>query len=39
MTKHIIDFKRGFMVVKLDMERPVEQLSLPTIDDQNQSGG
>ncbi|MGD0027189.1 MAG: hypothetical protein ABSC37_21625 [Xanthobacteraceae bacterium] len=27
-NKHIVDFKRGFMVVKPDMERPVEQLSL-----------
>jgi DNA-binding GntR family transcriptional regulator len=28
MTKHIIDFKRGYDVAKLDVERPIGQLNL-----------
>jgi GntR family transcriptional regulator, transcriptional repressor for pyruvate dehydrogenase complex len=29
MTKHIVDFRRGYLMVELDMEKPVEQLSVP----------
>lgn len=33
MSKHIVDFRRGYLMANLDMEQPVEQLTLPAVDD------